>query len=102
MRASIVVVGLITLLTGCATGQQAASPVTSLESEVKRKRFVVLPRPSPETVDQDVAAVMAELQAAERREELVRQVIRPPRRPDLDDTVSGGIQSRNLGQALTR
>jgi hypothetical protein len=45
---------------------------------------------------------MAELQAAERREELVRQVIRPPLRPDLDDTVSGGIQSRNLGRALTR
>jgi hypothetical protein len=45
---------------------------------------------------------MAELEAAERREELVQQVFRPPRRPDLDDDVSGGIQSRNLGQALTR
>jgi hypothetical protein len=102
MRASIVVVGLITLLTGCATGQQAASPVTSLESQIKLQRFVVLPRPTPETVEQDMAAVMAELEAAERREELVQQVIRPPRRPDLDDDVSGGIQSRNLGQALTR
>ncbi len=102
MRARIVVVSLIMLLAGCAMGQQAASPVTSLESKIKHKRFVVLPRPTPEAVDQDIAAVMAELQAAERREELVRQVTRPPLRPDLDDTVSGSIQSRNLGQALTR
>ncbi|HSF06631.1 MAG TPA: hypothetical protein VLG10_12645 [Methylomirabilota bacterium] len=102
MRACIVVASLITLLAGCATGQQSASPVTSLESEIKHRRFVVLPRPTPEAVDQDVAAVMAELKAAEQREELVRQVIRPSLRPDLDDTVSGGIQSRNLGRALTR
>jgi len=101
MRA-VVVVSVIIVFAGCATAQDSASPVTGLETEFKQKRFVVLPRPTPEAVEKDVAAVKTELEAAERREELIDQVIRPPRRPDLDETVSSGIQGRNLGRALTR
>jgi len=101
MRA-VVVVSVIIVFAGCATAQDSASPVTGLETEFKQKRFVVLPRPTPEEVANDVAAAAGELEAAERREELINQVIRPPRRPDLDESVTSGIQSRNLGRALSR
>jgi len=102
MRALVVVLAAVMTLAGCATIQESASPTTRLQTELKHKRFVVLPRPTPDAVETDVAAVVAELEATERRGELVNQVIQPPRRPDLDETVSSGIQSRNLGQALTR
>jgi len=102
MRALVGVLSVIMALAGCSTGQQSASPVTNLETELKRKRFVVLPRPTPDGVEKDVAAATSEREATERREELVNQVIRSPRRPDLDEPVSSGIQSRNLGRALTR
>lgn len=101
MRVLVVVLAAVMALAGCATIPESASPSTRLQTELKRTRFVVLPRPTPDAVELDVAAVVAELEALERREELVNRVIQPPRRPDLDATVSGGIQSRNLGRALT-
>jgi hypothetical protein len=87
---------------GCANGDQSASPVTSLETEVMRQRFVVLPRPPAQAVEDDLAAVVTELETARRREALVEQAIQPPRRPDLDDSVASGIQGRNLDRALRR
>ena len=102
MRVGIVVVGVAVALGGCAAADQSASPVTSLETQLTRKRFVVLPRPPAQAVQDDVAAVVTELEAARRGGALIEQVLEPPRRPDLDDAVSGGIQSRNLGRALGR
>jgi hypothetical protein len=93
---------MVVALGGCATTDQSASPVTSLETQLERKRFVVLPRPPAQAVEDDVAAVVTELEAARRRGTLIDQALEPPARPDLDDAVASGIQSRNLERALGR
>src|SRR5262245_11479526 len=97
----VVVLGAIVVLAGCAAVQESASPSTRLETELRRTRLVILPRPDLATVEHDVAAAEAAgREAATRREELVKQVIQPARRPDLDETVTSGLQGRNLKRAL--
>jgi hypothetical protein len=99
----VVVLSVIVVLGGCAAVQESASPPTRLETELKRTRLVILSRPDLATVESDMTAAAAELEATtRRREELVKQVIQPARRPDLDETVTSGLQGRNVDRALSR
>jgi hypothetical protein len=96
----VLVLIVVVLVVGCAAVQESASPPTRLDTEVKR--LIILPRPEPEVVERDTAAALAELEAVTRREEIVKQVIAPAARPDLDDDVTSGLQGRNLQRALGR
>lgn len=83
----------------------AQQPATSLELHLKlaRKPSAPQPLPDPEVAEKDAAQAMAEMQGRERRDELIQEILRGHvRRPDLDRDVSGGIQSRNLSDALRR
>jgi hypothetical protein len=85
-----------------AGAQSASEPGrTDLQTELKRRRFVVHPRPDVQVVTQDVGRAVVEMEAEQRRDALVREGVRPgQRRPDLDPAVSSGIQQRNLLRAL--
>ena len=57
--------------------------------------------PDPQVAAREVEQAIAEIQARERREELIRELTQGRfRRPDLDRDVISGIQSRNLTDAL--
>jgi hypothetical protein len=76
---------------------------TDLEQRVRQKKTVVQPRPSPDTLTRDANRAIEELAATRRRDETLRELSRPTvRRPDLDTSVTGGIQTRNLQRALPR
>ena len=98
MKAYVASAALVALLTfpWAASGQDAAvADDARLQMEMKRQRAVVHPKPRPEVVEQDIER--SEAVRAERRDRLVRELTRPqPRRPDLDYSVTSGIQARNL------
>jgi hypothetical protein len=51
--------------------------------------------------NKDAERAIAEIKARERSEELVRELMQSRlRRPDLDQDVIGGIQSRNFNNTL--
>ncbi|MBI2217833.1 MAG: hypothetical protein HYU51_11090 [Candidatus Rokubacteria bacterium] len=86
---------------------QAPSPAsgtdTDVRQEIRRKRFVVLPRPPMEAVVEDSDRAREELTQPSRRDELIRESReRPLSRPELDYAVTSGIQSRRVLRALTR
>lgn len=97
MNVRIVSAALMALLALplAASPQQTTVPEdTRLQMEMKRKRAIVHPAPSREVVEQDVER--SEVVRAERRERIIRELTRrEPRRPDLDYSVTSGIQARN-------
>jgi hypothetical protein len=96
MIARIASAALATLLALplAASAQNASGPDdVRLQMEMKRKRAIVHPTPSPEAVERDVAEAVR----AERRERIIRELTRrEPGRPDLEYSVTTGIQARNL------
>lgn len=103
MNVRVALAALVALLTLplSAAGQDAAvADDTRLQMEMKRQRAIVHPKPRPEVVEQDIER--SEAVRAERRDRIVRELTRrEPRRPDLDYSVTSGIQARNL-QRLRR
>jgi len=103
MKAYVASTALIALLTFplAASGQDAAvADDTQLQMELKRQRAIVHPKPRLEVLEQDIER--SEAVRAERRDRIVRELTRPQaRRPDLDYSVTSGIQARNL-QRLRR
>lgn len=97
MNARIASAALMAFLTLplAASAQQAAVPDDArLQMEMKRKRAIVHPTPPREIIEQDVER--SEAVRAERRERIIRELTRrEPRRPDLDHSVTSGIQARN-------
>ncbi len=76
---------------------------TDLEQRVRQKKIVVQPKPSLDTLTRDANQAVDELAAGRRRDETLRELNRPSvRRPDLDENVTGGIQTRALQRALPR
>ena len=72
-----------------------------VRQEIKRKRFLVLPTPPPETVRQDAARVTEELEAKQRHEALMQPSVTPPRsRPELDHGIVNEIQGQQVDRAL--
>ena len=81
----------------------AASTETGMRQELRHKRFVVLPRPPMETIVEDSERVREALTAPERRDELIRESReRPLSRPELDSSITSGIQARRVLRALQR
>lgn len=79
------------------------SPSRRLHLTLSRRPPVVQPLPDPSVAEKDAERAIAEIKARERRDELIRQLTEGRfRRPDLDRDVIGGIQSRNLTDALRR
>src|SRR3989442_13832897 len=78
-----------------AQSAQSASPGPGPDIELRKKheRDVVLPKPSDQTVIQDMEQVTRDLGEPERPDRLIRQSRRAAiTRPDLGHSVVGGIQ----------
>jgi hypothetical protein len=93
-----------TWLPGLAAAQQASpSPApTDLSISRMQRRPVVLPKPAPDAIRADAEQAVREYEARANMPGLVQQTspVRPSLRPDLDDDVTGGIQTRRLKEAL--
>lgn len=90
-----------------AASQSAPSPSSAspgeLRQELKRNRYVVLPRPPIETVTRDAQQAADEIASPQRQDEAVREARRRPlNRPDLDHDVVQGIQAQQIHRALRR
>lgn len=105
---SFVIAGLLLSLTLPvipAWAQSARSPGTELQTEIRRKRLVVMPRIDPQLIAQDVER--AQIDQGARQQGFVREVTREAinpyaRRPHLDPDVVSGIQQRNIGHLSGR
>ena len=87
-----------------ASLQAEPSAVPAQDSPVlSSKTRMAYPTPDPKIAEWDAEAAVAEIEARERDEELIRKTVRQPdRRLDLDHDVVQGIQSRNIENALRR
>jgi hypothetical protein len=102
-RITLTLVVVAALLAPDSVRAQAGSPTsteTQLQMERRHRRAIVRPSPPAETVEQDVEAAAAEVEQRRRQDNTVRELRRPPRRPDLDYDVKSGIQSQRLNDAL--
>jgi hypothetical protein len=78
-------------------GAQTASPDTELRLQKQPRRVIVSPRPAPETAARDAERVRKQIEGEAPPGTYAREMpTRPPRRPDLDRDVVGGIQSRSI------
>ena len=91
-----------TVLPGLAVAQQASPPGIDLSIDRMQRRPVVLPKPSPEQSRTDAETALDAYLARTNMHRVVKETspVRPPERPDLDDDVSGGIQTQRLNRAL--
>jgi hypothetical protein len=90
-------------VTSIETGDPSASANTDTQLELRQRRYIVLPRVSPEVVTQDAEAARQDLAAPARRDDIVRESReRPISRPELDHSVTSGLQGRNVLRALPR
>jgi hypothetical protein len=85
-----------------ATAQQASPPSVDLSIDRTQRRPVVLPKPSAEQIRSDADAAVEDYVTGKSMGRVVRETapVRPPSRPDLDDDVTGGIQTQRLNDAL--
>ena len=82
---------------------QAPRADTRLEIERRQRRAIVRPGTPADAVEHDTDRAVSEVEARERQRRTARALTQPaPRRPDLDDDVTGGIQSQRLNDALRR
>jgi hypothetical protein len=99
-------VGIAMLIAGLplAAAAQSPAPSTDLQIQTKQRRSVVLPKPTPEQVRQDADTAVSEFAATRNPGQVVRETspLRPPGRPDLNYDVTGGIQTRQLNDALRK
>jgi hypothetical protein len=89
---------LIGLASQPARAEQApgAEATTGVTIEKKEQRVIVQPKPEAEAAAADAEAATRTLERQRRLEELIEEPMQPPRRPDLDESVVGGIQSRGI------
>jgi len=75
-----------------------------LESKYSLKTTLVPPPlPDGQKLELDVDQAIFEIEARQRADDLIRElVLTPRRRPDLEHDVVQGIQSLNLNEALRR
>lgn len=88
-----------------APAVRAEQPAGSLllHLTLSRRLPAAQPVPDSQVAEKEVEQAIAEIQARERRDELIRELTQGRfRRPDLDRDVISGIQSRNLTDALRR
>ena len=101
-KLALLTVPLAIILSGVAAAQQPSPPSVDLSIDRQHRRPVVLPKPSPEQIRADADAAVADYAARLNMPRVVEQTspLRPEARPDLDDDVTGGIQTRRLNDAL--
>jgi hypothetical protein len=89
-------------LPGRMIAQQASPPSVDLSIDRAQRRPVVLPKPSPEQTRTDADAAIDDYVARRNMGRVVKETapVGPPSRPDLDDDVTGGIQTQRLNDAL--
>lgn len=94
----------LTLLPWPAFGQSAlSSSDADLQQRLRQRKVIVQPKPSADTVTRDAEQAVDDLAARQRRDETLRELNQPgTRRPDLDQNVTGGIQTRNLNSVRPR
>jgi hypothetical protein len=93
---------LATVLLALAPGAAAAqgppdAPGTGVQIETKQRRVIVTPRADAAVIERDVRDAIGALEASQLRRRALEETIRP-RRPDLGQDVTGGIQTRNLNR----
>ena len=84
---------------------QSAPPSreTQLEQRLRQRKTIVQTKASPEAMVTEANQAVDELASRQRRDDIVGELTRPGvRRPDLDQNVTGAIQSRNFQRALPR
>ena len=92
--ALVIAVAAFPVLAGAQTSQ---SSDTELRLEKQPRRVIVSPRPAPETAVQDTEQARKAIERDTRADTYSREMpTQPPRRPDLDRDVVGGIQSRSI------
>lgn len=95
----------LALLQVPAPAARAEQPAGSLQLHLtlSRRLPAAQPVPDPQVAEKEVEQAIVEIQARERRDELIRELTQGRfRRPDLDRDLISGIQSRNLTDALRR
>lgn len=107
MRLRIVSGALIAVvafpLLAVAQSTPSSSSPGELRQELKRHRYVVLPKPPTETVTRDAQQAADEITSPQRQDEAVREARRRPlNRPDLDHDVVQGIQTQQINRAPRR
>lgn len=89
------------VLLGSAGAVPAQSKAGSLDLDYKPRAPAVQPVP-PKKVEEDTAQAVREIDR-QRTDQMLRDAQpSPPRRPDLDRDVTGGVQTRGLNDALRR
>ena len=73
-----------------------------LQMELERRRIIVGPKPSGEEAARDVEHARRAVEQQRQTEQLLKGTTGPPRRPELDESVAGGIQSGNIQRALPK
>src|ERR1041384_2930732 len=95
-------IGIVAVPLVVAAQGPSSSPSTSdgqLRQEMKRTRYVVLPRPPMDTGTRDAQEVADELSAPQRLDLTLREARqRPLLRPDLDHSIVEGIQAQQLNR----
>jgi hypothetical protein len=102
LRLALVIVLMLSPLSALA---QSVTPLAEspLEQRIRQKKTIVQPKPSPETIKREANQAIDEMMAEQRRDATLRELNRPMApRPDLDENVTGGIQTRNLRNARPR
>ena len=79
----------------------AQSKSGSIDLEYKPRTPALRPVP-PKKLEEDTAQAVREIDRRRTDEMLRKAQPTPPRRPDVDPDVTGGIQTRGLNNALGR
>jgi hypothetical protein len=80
-----------------------ASDDSHLQQSIRQKKIIVQPKIAPEVITREANEAVDEMTAEQRRDATLREMNRPmPRRPDLNEDVTGGIQTRGLKDVRPR
>ena len=94
-----IVVAMLALPLG-VLAQGPSAPSGDVELKARKKTTVVHPKPVPGQAPKDAAAVEKKAGTKKRLDEATKPA--PPARPDLDPSVSGGIQTKSLRRETTK
>lgn len=101
MSAARLIVG-VALLAAALPGWAAAQGTQDLQQERKEKKAVVQPVPDAAQAGADAEAAARALERERLIQDIQRKVDRPPTPPDVDEAVSGAIQSEGVRKAVPK
>ena len=99
-RAGLVALGtallVVVTLPLPALAQGTKESPGDLQIEHQQKQIIVQPKPDAGTSAKDAEGAARDIERARRTDDIMKGISRPPLRPDLDESVVGGIQSGNI------